>query len=73
MPFPCCNYCYVKYLEEDGKTVIKEELATAIEQNVEFRKQNNYPPLPVVTPEELLDSGKLCTCFCHVRGQQVLH
>lgn len=57
---PCCQLTYAKYLNED-QTVDQEALNKALER---------------FTPEErekFLQRGRICKCYCHIKGMEVLH
>jgi len=77
--FACCNFCYVKYLNEDGSMnydVYFDEVEKYVAEMVVLAKQRlkegkglKYRGIP----EIMFDPDRICKCDCHIKGTQVMH
>lgn len=67
---PCCNYCYVQYINED-KSLDKDMIEKIEKESKEdIEKYNKEHP---ERSKPLIFRPVSCRCECHVKGQIVLH
>lgn len=70
MVAPCCNYCYDKYINEDG-TVDQDVIEKIeIESKNFIEKYNKEHP---ERPKPLIFQPVSCKCICHTKGIAVRH
>lgn len=77
---PCCNYCYQKYIKEDGEiSPAFIESAFGRGSTIDRRQEpnpftrNNLPLLDRVYVMKGKKEELLCTCPCHVEGINCIH
>ena len=72
--FACCQYCYVKFRNEDGsvnREVLRAWAISSISKKYTDKKQS-----PLFSEiEELMQKciDGACNCCCHTIGSKVLH
>ena len=85
--FPCCRFCYEKYIDKDASmdreffknkifsnyNVLKRQTNNIIKMNL---NEDTKVKVPLDTVLTLVVNGQeheLCTCSCHVKGENVRH
>jgi hypothetical protein len=64
MALPCCELTYQKYIEPDGRIDVVAHERALEERRQLLEEDGRQPP---ITPQ------RICTCFCHIKGLNVIH
>jgi hypothetical protein len=71
---PCCDLCYVKYINEDGTidlTAVEEERQIRAATRPDGIAERDPDKLPMLEP--MGEEYGLCRCDCHRKGVEVMH
>jgi hypothetical protein len=66
MPVPCCEFCYRKYINEDG-TIDHDRYTKAQVEHLEWQESRGISEEKQTLPTEI------CRCDCHRDGKAIMH
>ncbi|GAG82139.1 unnamed protein product [marine sediment metagenome] len=71
--FPCCQYCYVKFRNDDGSInheALKEWAISELKEKTQTKQAPEFSEIEKLMVK-CIDGA--CSCHCHVVGSRVLH